>query len=238
MRWTAGVTVLTTAQVGAVQIEIPHELCAGTIFSLILAMLDTEAQTMAIDRIPPRSEVRFAHESGVHPVVTGEGLAFDDVPDSTDAVMRDLMLAARRAIDAVRAGTRLSPRAHAQAKALVDELGVALQDGASRQPAMAIAEDGTWFEFDGHHVDVARRGAVRRILAELAESRLTRPGHPRTVDELFQVGWPGERIPYESQVRRVYTAIWTLRTLGLEEVLLTRDQGYLLDPKREVRRAA
>ncbi|MFO0613270.1 MAG: hypothetical protein U0414_11800 [Polyangiaceae bacterium] len=199
-------------------------------------MLDTEAQ-IAIDRIPPHSEIRYA------PRVPGDALAFDDVStdasgSSMDTVVRDLMLAARRAIDAVRAGTRISPRAHAQAKAIIDELGLALQDTTSHRPAMSIAEDGTWFEFDGHHVDVARRGAVRRILAELAESRIQRPGTPRTVDELFQVGWPGERIPYESQVRRVYTAIWTLRTLGLEEVLLTRDQGYLLDPKRDVRRAA
>lgn len=207
---------------------------SGTIFSLVPGMLDTEAQPISLDRIPPHSEIRFAKGSPPR----GEELAFDDIPESADTMVRDLMLAARRAIDAVRAGTRISPRAHAQAKAIVEELGLALQDSASRRPAMSIAEDGTWFEFDGNHVDVARRGAVRRILADLASSRIERPGHARTVDELFQVGWPGERIPYESQVRRVYTAIWTLRTLGLEEMLLTRDQGYLLDPKRDVRRAA
>lgn len=210
---------------------------SGTIFSLVGVMLDTEAQMIALDRIPPHSEVRFLKKAA--PPRGAEALAFDDDPEvSSEAMVRDLMLAARRAIDAVRSGTRISPRAHAQAKAIVEELGLALQDNASRRPAMSIAEDGTWFEFDGNHVDVARRGAVRRILAELAASRIERPGHPRTVDELFQVGWPGERIPYESQVRRVYTAIWTLRTLGLEEMLLTRDQGYLLDPKRDVRRAA
>jgi hypothetical protein len=29
--------------------------------------------------------------------------------------------------------------------------------------------------------------------------------------------------------------VWTLRTLGLDGLLLTRDEGYLLDPKRVVR---
>jgi DNA-binding SARP family transcriptional activator len=30
--------------------------------------------------------------------------------------------------------------------------------------------------------------------------------------------------------QRLRTAIWTLRKLGLEPLLLTRDDGYLLDP--------
>ncbi len=60
-------------------------------------------------------------------------------------------------------------------------------------------------------------------------------GSTLSVHDLFQIGWPGERIPYESQVRRVYTAIWTLHTLGLDVFLLTRNEGYMFDPKKGLR---
>lgn len=159
--------------------------------------------------------------------------------DPLEATVKELITAARRVLANVRKGSKVSPRVQAQARAVVDELGAALRDrGRESSVDLTVAEDGTWFEAAGAKVDVARRGAVRRILAALAESRLESATRALTVDELFQIGWPGERIPYESQVRRVYTAIWTLRTLGLEGLLLTRDEGYLLDPKKELARAA
>ena len=34
----------------------------------------------------------------------------------------------------------------------------------------------------------------------------------------------------EAARKRLRTAIWTLRKIGLEPFLLTRDEGYLLDP--------
>jgi hypothetical protein len=71
----------------------------------------------------------------------------------------------------------------------------------------------------------------------MADRRLASPGETLSVNDLFEIGWPGENIPYESQVRRVYTAIWTLRTLGLDSFLLTRNEGYMLDPKKALRRS-
>ena len=159
--------------------------------------------------------------------------------DALEATVKELIRTARRVLANVRKGSKVSPRVQAQARAVVDELGAALRDRSLEGTVdLAVAEDGTWFEAAGARVDVARRGAVRRILAALADTRLGVPAHALSVDELFEIGWPGERIPYESQVRRVYTAIWTLRTLGLEGLLLTRDEGYLLDPKKELARTA
>jgi hypothetical protein len=188
-----------------------------------------------------------AHASAHLPSV-GSLPTHDAAPPSLDAVLpngdpleatfRELIAAAKRALDTVRGGSRVSPKVQAQARAVVDELSTALRDAGSRRPAsLRVADDGTWFELEGAHVDVARRGAVRRILSNLADARVGTPGRALSVDELFTIGWPGERIPYESQVRRVYTAVWTLRTLGLEGVLLTRDEGYLLDTRRDVSRA-
>ncbi len=142
-------------------------------------------------------------------------------------------------IRAAAASAPLSEKARAdvaRARFLLEALGADLAS-ASVEGAR-IADDGTWFETPSGRVDVARRGAVRRILSALAERRTTMPGRALCVDELFEIGWPQENIPYESQVRRVYTAIWTLRTLGLDGLLLTRDEGYLLDPKQPVALAA
>lgn len=162
--------------------------------------------------------------------------------DCIEAPLSELMAAARKLIAAVRVGPGLSARTRAelnQARHLLQALGVALNGAAATESendavALSVADDGTWFQTAAGRVDVARRGAVRRILVGLCRSRIEDTGKALTVDELFEIGWPGERIPYESQVRRVYTAIWTLRTLGLDGLLLTRDEGYLLDPKRTV----
>jgi hypothetical protein len=49
-------------------------------------------------------------------------------------------------------------------------------------------------------------------------------------DALLEAGWPGERVLAEAGATRVRVAIATLRSLGLGDVLQTRDDGYLLDP--------
>jgi hypothetical protein len=192
-------------------------------------MLDMDAQTELMGRID--SSDSFSDPPSLDEVLPSG--------DPLEATVKELILTARRVLANVRKGSKVSPRVQAQARAVVDELGEVLRErGRESDVDITVADDGTWFEAAGTRVDVARRGAVRRILAALASSRLESASRALTVDELFQIGWPGERIPYESQVRRVYTAIWTLRTLGLEGLLLTRDEGYLLDPKKQLARAA
>ena len=169
----------------------------------------------------------YSHEASDTPLLTRG--------DLLESTVRDLVVAAKRVLAAVRVEPAPSARAEAelkQARTLLAALGAALEPRPSC--GLAVASDGTWFETTAGRVDVQRRGAVRRILVALTERRLATPGRSLGVDELFEIGWPGERIPYESQVRRVYTAIWTLRTLGLEDALRTRDDGYLLDPKHPV----
>lgn len=169
--------------------------------------------------------------------------SFDDIPTldevlppegALEATLRDLVACGKRALETLKQGEQVSAGARDQARALLEELGQVLGRAEGNVSALQVADDGTWFATESGRVDVARRGAVRRILAALTSARIAAPTKALSVDELFQIGWPGERIPYESQVRRVYTAIWTLRTLGLDGVLLTRDEGYLLDPKRNV----
>jgi predicted ATPase len=101
--------------------------------------------------------------------------------------------------------------------------------------ALTVARDGTWLEREGGaRFDLTRRKAVRLVLLALTAARVDRPGEALTWEALLAAGWPGERPVTDSGLKRVYTAVWTLRTLGLEGVLLTRGDGYLLDPSAAV----
>src|SRR5208283_405729 len=87
-----------------------------------------------------------------------------------------------------------------------------------------------WFALgDGRRVDLQRRAALRRILEALAHRHATHPDLALDHDALLGHGWPGERLLPEAAGTRLRVAIATLRRLGLRDVILTRDDGYLLD---------
>ena len=111
-------------------------------------------------------------------------------------------------------------------------LSRALTQGSPRAraevPALVVDADARGFSLGGAaRVDLARRGAMRLVLLALVER------HPGAVTgaELLALGWPGERVLAEAGATRVRVAVATLRRLGLASVLLTRDDGYLLDPR-------
>ena len=95
----------------------------------------------------------------------------------------------------------------------------------AKTPPLVIGEDARWFRVGaGERVDLSKRRAPRLILLKLAGAR----GRPLTLDEVVAAGWPGERIQPEAAAARAYTAIKTLRELGLGDLLERRDDGYLL----------
>jgi predicted ATPase len=105
-----------------------------------------------------------------------------------------------------------------------------------RSPDLLVAKDSTWFSLGEGRVDLSRRGPTRRILEALVVARLERPGTGIPWNGLFEAGWPGQTIKPEAELQRVYTAVWTLRRMGLEDLLLSRDDGYLLDTAVSIRR--
>ncbi len=115
--------------------------------------------------------------------------------------------------------------------ALIDVLeGQAGED--EPDDAMVLARDGSMFELpDGERVDLSSRKALRLILAELGTLRQASPGGGISVDELRHVGWPDETLTDEAGSSRVYTAIRNLRSMGLDDILLTGRSGYYLDPE-------
>ena len=98
----------------------------------------------------------------------------------------------------------------------------------ARRP-VRVGPEASWVEIDGRHIALARRHAPRRILARLCELAREDPEETLTVSSLFEAGWPGEKIRPESRVKRVHTAIWTLRKMGLSDVLRTIDKRYCLE---------
>jgi hypothetical protein len=98
--------------------------------------------------------------------------------------------------------------------------------------ALVVLEGGRGFRLPRAEaiVDISRRAPLRGILSLLATRRRDAPGEALAVDELIRAGWPGEKIQAEAALNRVHVALTTLRKLGLRDLLVTADGGYMLDP--------
>jgi tetratricopeptide (TPR) repeat protein len=104
---------------------------------------------------------------------------------------------------------------------------------AAKDPrSLVVDPTGLWFRPPGSDtvVRLHRRRALSTMLRALVERRAARPGEALPVPSLLESGWPGERVLPEAGQVRVYTAIATLRRMGLRDVLIRRDDGYLLSP--------
>lgn len=112
-------------------------------------------------------------------------------------------------------------------------------DATPSETDLVVGPESRWFaRRDGAKVDLVRYGPVRRLLDALVVRRLERPGEALSAEDLIAAGWPGERMRHTAGLLRVYSGIRRLRRMGLEDVLVTRDDGYLLDAAAGVRRAA
>ena len=136
-------------------------------------------------------------------------------------------LAGARAVLARTDGKRIASDARVARRLLSSAIARA---ETGRAPALTVGDEARWFRVgDAEKVDLSKRRAPRLILLRLVEMRAKSPGRGVTLDEVIAAGWPGERIQPEAAAARAYTAIKTLRELGLGELLVRRDDGYLLD---------
>lgn len=110
---------------------------------------------------------------------------------------------------------------HARARALEAALG-----GSAEPRRLRVRRDGTRAILDTRVIELESRRALPLLLAALARDALS--PHPAGLDvsDLFAVGWPGERASVGSLSARVHMGIRTLRTLGLADVLITRQGRY------------
>ena len=96
---------------------------------------------------------------------------------------------------------------------------------------LTVAADASWFKLAaGPRTELDRRPNLRAILAALVAHRRDARGEALAADRLVAVGWPSEQLATEPGRNRLRVAISTLRSMGLRDILLSRDDGYLLDP--------
>ncbi len=97
-------------------------------------------------------------------------------------------------------------------------------------PRLVIAAGAEWFQVgDLPPVIIETRIPLRRLLLALGDMRLRNPGAVLPVTAAFEAGWPGERATAAAAAMRVYTAVHSLRRLGLRGLLVRRRRGYVLD---------
>jgi predicted ATPase len=121
-------------------------------------------------------------------------------------------------------------------------LGRALDDDSKvlfPPDAWVVADDGSWFRRpNGWRIDVGERQHARAALRALLRARVDSPGRPLSTDDVLREGWPGERVGKRPGAMRVYVTISTLRDLGLRDLLVNGEGGYLLDPLQLISVAA
>jgi hypothetical protein len=71
---------------------------------------------------------------------------------------------------------------------------------------------------------------LRGLLLALARARLARPGEPLSAESLLHEGWKGERLSARAGKNRLHVALCRLRARGLQDVVASHDDGYLLAP--------
>jgi predicted ATPase len=108
---------------------------------------------------------------------------------------------------------------------------IARPDAIDSAGAFVVQKDGRWFQVPGQPpVRCDTRHLARRLVLRLVAERTAAPGKAVSRDDLFDAGWPGEKVVPYSARNRLHVAMATLRRLGLRTVLLSTDAGYLLDP--------
>jgi predicted ATPase len=102
---------------------------------------------------------------------------------------------------------------------------------------LVVEPSAEWFELKpAPRRSCAQRHVLRRLLAALVAARIDSPGRALSTMELFERGWPGEKAIPGSASNRVYVSIAGLRRLGLKDILVAREGGYLLDPEIAIER--
>jgi predicted ATPase len=227
---TLGYLGVTLHVLGRLDEAEQHQEAALALFRR-LASRSNEA--LALARLGAVHADRGAHERAASLLEAAEGIEHVDLEIAAVIIMCRAHVDAKRGGGTTRALEQVAAAARAPLQARLQ--GIALQRSlAGAEPGAApfeIGPRGRWFRTpDGRRVGLERRGAPSRVLAFLAERRCALPADVVPTDRIFDAGWPGEHASAEAAAQRVYTAIWTLRRLGLRDVVVRAADGYLLDP--------
>jgi predicted ATPase/Tfp pilus assembly protein PilF len=134
--------------------------------------------------------------------------------------------------DDVRAALRLLERRLARIEPLSERLRGVPAD------ALVVGPDGTWFRPPGGvSQSLGSHGPVRRILLALSLRSGAGERAGLSLDELREIGWPGEKIQPEAAANRVHVALAELRRRGLKAYLVRLPKGYALSDRVTIHRS-
>lgn len=104
-----------------------------------------------------------------------------------------------------------------------------------REPFVADA-GGRWYTTpDGQRFDLERRKTLARVLGTMLDARRDEPGRALSVSDMLDRAWTDEKLLPRAGANRVYVAMTTLRKMGLRDLLVRTDSGYVLDPEVPLR---
>lgn len=101
---------------------------------------------------------------------------------------------------------------------------------AAAVPERTIRYDKTlrWLAAGRTHIDLRRRPVLRRVLARLVRGRIEQKGVPVPALTLIESTWPEDRSKRHALDNRLWVALSTLRKLGLNDLIVREDGGYLI----------
>ncbi len=118
----------------------------------------------------------------------------------------------------------------------LSSLAISRYGRSAQTDPFVLHTSGQWYRLpDGTRHDLERRKTLGRVLATLVRARQQSPGQALSVKQLLSRAWPGEQLLARAGANRVYVAMTSLRKMGLRDVLLRTDAGYLLDPDMPLR---
>jgi serine/threonine protein kinase/predicted ATPase/Tfp pilus assembly protein PilF len=206
--------------------------------------IDADLDALVMKALAPNRDARFStalafaqaleHWSAARQLFARE----PEVSALVDELCGAELAQRRQSISEALANTRSADPARSLPPASPSTGAATADIGGNKCRRVMVAASGRWFEVPGAaRVSLQRRRALRLILQALLDRRIDAPNVALTQPELLEAGWPGEKVKHEAGTLRVYNAVSTLRKLGLRQVLLSRDDGYLLDPGVDFERA-
>lgn len=141
----------------------------------------------------------------------------------------------RRATQQFEAATAVQRRAHSGDRAwAIEQLRKSIAKLAPEHPTrrvLSVDRHFLWFQApDTQRGDLRSRLPLQHLLGELVRARLDHPGLPVTRETLWEAAWPGERAVPRVASNRLHVAVYTLRKLGLRDILIGVTDGYYLNP--------
>ena len=116
-------------------------------------------------------------------------------------------------------------------KALRCGLEAMQRRGRSDRWQLRIHSEGHWAKIRGVRVDLSRRRVVRKLLLALCNHAISSPGEPLEAERLFELAWPDQQCDGRSLSKRLHSAAYDLRGLGIGKALVGSPLGYFLNPK-------